>query len=162
MKKDLIIKYIDDSLLFDDERDSLSLKERAKIALRIINECTYDIWDKYGRRAAIEHYLRGLGSNFRVDMETYKQQELLKEWDIKCFGDIDKVFTKTIIDVFLEILDADKKTTSVYVGFRLDIEVPAGEDEDDVEHLINCMDYRFRLPSETDCKIKKASIYVIN
>lgn len=92
-----IRKYILDHITHEAVIDEWDDDKKVKRMLNVIHDTLGEMWNKEGSKAAIEHYMRGLGYGFTVDFETYKQKEFLDKIGVGYSEEnLDKVFYKLI------------------------------------------------------------------
>ena len=73
--------------LFDDEELGVEngKTERGKIDIYLerVYHAKKEEWNKYGKRYAVKSYMMGLGSGMKVPFETYEQERIMKEFNVK-------------------------------------------------------------------------------
>ena len=72
-----IRKYILDHITHEAVADEWDDDKKVKRMLNVIHDTLGEMWNKEGPKAAIEHYMRGLGHGFTVDFETHKQKKFI-------------------------------------------------------------------------------------
>lgn len=100
-----IRKYILDHITHEAVADEWDDDMKVKRMLNVIHDTLGEMWNNEGRKAAIEHYMRGLGHGFTVDFETHKQKEFLDKIGVDYSEEnLDKVFYKLITNKLITFL----------------------------------------------------------
>lgn len=100
-----IRKYILDHITHEAVADEWDDDMKVKRMLNVIHDTLGEMWNNEGQKAAIEHYMRGLGHGFTVDFETHKQKEFLDKIGVDYSAEnLDKVFYKLITNKLITFL----------------------------------------------------------
>lgn len=100
-----IRKYIIDHITHEAVADEWDDDNKVKRMLNVIHDTLGEIWNNESPKAAIEHYMRGLGHGLTVDFETYKQKEFLDKIGVDYSEEnLDKVFYKLITNKLITFL----------------------------------------------------------